>query len=448
MTTQARRPLDLDDIQNGVLHPRPFPYVATYLLLRLDDRRAGRELLRRLIPDIASAADPTSPDRDAWLSVALTSQGLKALGVPQESLDSFAPEFQQGMAARAALLGDVGESSPALWEKPLGTAEVHVLLTAISPDTSRRDDLLERARKAYPAMAGVEAIYRQDAYLLPSGREAFGFKDGISNPAVEGSGIPGTNPQERALSAGEFVLGYLDEAGVVPPMPQPDVLGRNGTYVAFRKLHQRVAALRQYLRAQSSSAQEEELLAAKIVGRWRSGAPLALSPERDDPALGADPSRNNDFLYHDDDPRGLRCPVGSHIRRANPRDAFKDELIGVNRLHRMIRRSTSYGPPLPEGVLQDDGAERGIVFICVGAHLKRQFEFVQTQWVNSGVFFGVPAEKDPLVGSNDGSGTFTIPRSPVRRRLHGLQRFTVTRGGEYGFVPSLSALRWLSALNP
>jgi Dyp-type peroxidase family len=447
MTTEALRTLELDDIQNGVLHPRPLPYVATYVLLRIDDRRAGCEMLRRLIPDIASAADPTSPDRDAWLSVAFTYQGLKAFGVPQASLDSFTPEFQQGMAARAALLGDVGESSPALWEKPLGTPDVHVLLTAISPDTSRRDDLLERARRASQHLPGVEPIYRQDAYLLPTGREAFGFKDGISNPAVQGSGIPGTNPQERPLKAGEFVLGYLDETGGLPPMPQPDVLGRNGTYLAFRKLHQRVAAFRQYLRAQSSSVEEEELLAAKMVGRWRSGAPLVLSPERDDPALGADPSRNNNFLYYDDDPSGLQCPVGSHIRRANPRDAFKDELIGVNRLHRMIRRGTSYGPPLPTGVRQDDGVERGTVFIFVGAHLKRQFEFVQMQWVNGGVFLGAPEERDPLVGSNDGSGAFTIPRTPVRRRLHGLPRFTVTRGGEFCFVPSLSALRWLSELN-
>ena len=220
MTAEALRTLELDDIQNGVLHPRPLPYVATYVLLRIDDRRAGREMLRRLIPDIASAADPTSPDRDAWLSVALTYRGLRALGVPQASLDSFTPEFQEGMAARAALLGDVGESSPARWEKPFGTPDVHVLLTAISPDTARRDDLLECARNASQDTAGVAAIYRQDAYLLPTGREAFGFKDGISNPAVEGSGIPGTNPQESPLKAGEFVLGYLDETGALPPMPQ------------------------------------------------------------------------------------------------------------------------------------------------------------------------------------------------------------------------------------
>src|SRR2546430_9006714 len=186
MTAQASQTLGLDAIQGGVLHPRPFPYVATYLLFRIDDRRAGRDMLRRLLPAIGSAANPTSPDSDAWLSVAFTYQGLKALGVSQESLDSFAPEFQEGMAARAALLGDVGESSPAFWEKPLGTPDVHVLLTAISPDTSRRDDLLERARKASQDMAGVEAIYRQDAYLLPTGREAFGFKDGIGNPAVGG----------------------------------------------------------------------------------------------------------------------------------------------------------------------------------------------------------------------------------------------------------------------
>ena len=213
-------------------------------------------------------------------------------------------------------------------------------------------------------------------------------------------------------------------------MTQPEVLGRNGTYVVFRKLHQRVAAFRRYLKANSTSPEEEELLAAKMMGRWRSGAPLALCPVHDDPELGADPRRNNDFLYKEDDPAGFKTPGGSHIRRTNPRDA---SVAGVPRIHRMIRRGTAYGPPLPEGVLEDDGADRGLMFAFVGAHLGRQFEFVQSQWINDGVFFGAGDAKDPIVGSNGEGDSFTVPRRPVRRRLQGLPRFVVTRGGEYCF---------------
>jgi deferrochelatase/peroxidase EfeB len=110
----------------------------------------------------------------------------------------------------------------------------------------------------------------------------------------------------------------------------------------------------------------------------------------------------------------------------------------------MIRRGTAYGPPLPEGVLEDDGADRGIMFVFIGSHLNRQFEFVQTEWMNDGVFIGAPADKDPVSGANDGSGVFTVPRRPVRRRLQGLPRFVVTRGGEYCFIPGLRALRWLA----
>jgi Dyp-type peroxidase family len=438
--------LELDDLQSGVLHPRPTPYVGTYLLLRLDDRRAGRELARRLHPVVSSGRPTADPAPDAWVTVAFTYQGLKALGVPQASLDSFAPEFQQGMAARAAELGDVGESSPANWEQPLGTADVHVALAALSPDAARLAAVVERARRAHEQLPGVEVIWRQDCYQLPTGRTSFGFKDGIGQPAVEGSGIPGSNPKERPIKAGEFILGYPDETGSLPPMPTPDVLGRNGTYIVFRKLHTRVAAYRQYLRERASSREEEARLGAKMVGRWQSGAPLALSPDQDDPQLGADPGRNNDFGYGDD-LRGFKCPAGAHARRANPRDALDHEGSVNARLHRMIRRGTSYGPMLPEGVLEDDGADRGIIFVFVGTHLKRQFEFVKTQWINDGIFIGTPTEKDPLAGPNDGSGTFTIPQRPIRRRLQGLPPFIVTRGGEYCFVPGLRALRWLAELD-
>jgi Dyp-type peroxidase family len=437
--------LELDDLQSGVLHPRPSPYVGTYLLLRIDDRAAGRELVRRLHPVVDAGRPSSDPARGAWVTVAFTYQGLQALGVPQESLDSFAPEFQQGMAARAAELGDVGDSSPANWERPLGTPEVHVALAALSPDAARLAAVVERARRAHQELPGVKVIWRQDCYQLPTGRTSFGFKDGIGQPTVEGSGIPGSNPRERPIKAGEFILGYPDETGSLPPMPTPELLGRNGTYIVFRKLHTRVAAYRRYLRERAASREEEARLGAKMVGRWQSGAPLALSPDHDDPQLGADPARNNEFLYHDD-LRGFKCPAGAHARRANPRDALEHEGSVNVRLHRMIRRGTSYGPMLPEGVLEDDGVDRGIIFVFVGAHLKRQFEFVKTQWINDGIFIGTPAEKDPLAGPNDGSGTFTIPQRPIRRRLQGLPPFVVTRGGEYCFAPGLRALRWLAEL--
>src|SRR6266545_4711645 len=401
MTTNASIALELDDIQAGVLRPRPNPYAGAYFLLRIDERRAGRELLRRLIPALASAADAADPNKPAWLSLALTYQGLTALGVPQQSLASFPPEFQQGMAARAEMLGDVGENAPEHWEQPLGSSDVHVVLTALAPDAPRFQALLARAREALHDLPGVVPIWRQDVASLPGERDAFGFKDGISQPAVDGS------------------------------------------CMVVRKLHTRVAAFRQYLRERAASPADEELLAAKLVGRWRSGAPLALAPEQDDLALGADRQRNNAFMYGDD-PRGLKCPFGAHARRMNPRDSV---VVGEVRLHRMIRRGTSYGPPLPAGVLEDDGAERGLMFAFVGAHIARQFEFVQTQWVNDGRFIGAPSEKDPLIGSSDGSGQFTIPQQPIRRRLQGLPAFVLNRGGEYCFMPGLRALRWIADLD-
>ena len=437
--------LEIDDIQSGALSPRPSPYVGTYILLSVHDPRAGKELVRRLIPLLEPGSTSREPELGAWLTVALTYQGLKVLGVPQESLDSFAPEFQQGMAARAAELGDVGASGPENWEKPLGSPDVHIALAALSPDADSLEAVVARARRAHEQIPGVEVIWRQDCYQLPTGRTSFGFKDGIGQPAVEGSGIPSRNSKEEPLKAGEIVLGYPDETGELPPMPTPEVLGRNGTYVVFRKLHTRVAAYRRYLRERAADRREEALLGAKMVGRWQSGAPLALTPDQDDPELGADPKRNNDFGYRDD-PRGFKCPAGAHARRANPRDALEAEQTVDVRLHRMIRRGTSYGPALPDGVLDDDGADRGIIFVFAGAHPGRQFEFVKTQWLNDGIFIGAPLESDPLVGPQDRTGTFTVPRQPIRRRLQDIPPFVITRGGEYCFAPGLRGLRWLADL--
>jgi Dyp-type peroxidase family len=218
-------------------------------------------------------------------------------------------------------------------------------------------------------------------------------------------------------------------------MTQPEVLGRNGTYVVFRKLHQRVAAFRRYLKANSTSPEEEELLAAKLMGRWRSGAPLALCPVHDDPALGADPRRNNNFIRR---PAGFKTPGGSHIRRTNPRDA---SVAGVPRIHRMIRRGTAYGPLLPEGVLEDDGADRGLMFAFVGAHLGRQFEFVQSQWINDGVFIGA-GDANPSSGRTVGATASRFHGGRCRRLLtsHGLSSRAVN------VFSRTAGLRWLADL--
>lgn len=437
--------LEVSDIQATILRPRPRPYKGEYVILRIDEAAQGREMLRRLIPHVAPADDWWVPSLPGWLGIAFSYQGLKALGLPQASLESFPKEFREGMAARASVLNDVGDNAPSNWEYPFGTADMHVALAIYSKDDKSLETVLERARQSQHQLPGISVVYRLKFSELPEGRNPFGFKDGLHNPHVEGSGVPVHLGYGPAVKPGEFIMGYPDELGETATTPQPEMLRLNGTFIAFRKFHTRVAAFRAYLREQTSSPEEEELLAAKMVGRWRSGAPLVLAPERDDPELGADPNRNNVFSYNDD-AQGLRCPFSSHIRRINPRDALKNDLAAIN-LHYFLRRGTNYGPPLPAGVLEDDGAERGGVFLLIGAHLQRQFEFVQSQWVTDGNFISHGAEQDPILGNNQNDATFTIPKHPVRRRLHGLPQFVAVRGGEYCFMPGLRALKWLAGLN-
>jgi Dyp-type peroxidase family len=434
--------LETSDIQASVLRPRPIPYRGEYIILRIDDAAQGREMLRRIISHVAPADEWWVPSLPGWLGIAFTFEGLKALGVPQASLDSFPIEFRQGMAARAAILHDFGANEPGNWEYPFGTRDVHVALAIYAQNEQDLQRVLELARKSHHDLPRISVVYHMEFGELPGGRNPFGFKDGLHNPHVEGSGPAGQTGNEAPIKPGEFVLGYPDERGETANVPIPLELRHNGTFVAFRKFQMDVAAFRRYLRAQASSPEEEELIAAKMVGRWRSGAPLVLAPDRDDPQLGSDPNRNNEFSYADD-MKGLKCPFSAHIRRINPRDALKNDIVAVN-LHHFLRRGTNYGSPLPEGVFEDDGAERGGVFLLIGAHLRQQFEFVQSQWATDGNFISHGTEQDPLIGNNEGDGVFTIPKRPVRRRLHGLPRFVTVRGGEYCFMPGLRALRWLA----
>ena len=227
-------------------------------------------------------------------------------------------------------------------------------------------------------------------------------------------------------------------------MPQPDILGRNGTFAGFRKYQTRVGAFNRFLRANGSTEEERELVAAKLVGRWRSGAPLTLAPDVDNPTLGADPKRNNDFDYAKD-PHGRQVPFGAHIRRMNPRDTELTRLTDVN-LHRLIRRGTTYGPPYDPNALSeaDDEVPRGAIFLFISAKAMATIEFLQQEWINDGNFIGAGNERDPIIGRQEEGATFTIPKQPVRRRIRGIETFNVLKGGEYFFVPSMSALKWLA----
>jgi Dyp-type peroxidase family len=442
--TQAQT-LELNEIQATVLRQRPAPYFGTHVLLRVDDPRTGRELLRRLIPHVDSAAGWWKAV-EPWLAVGISYAGLEALGVPAASLQSFPEAFRLGMAARAHQLRDEGVNDPKNWESPFGTGQVHIGLSAFSDSKEKWSRIVAVARKEYEGFSGVRVMQTQDFGQQPGDRNSLGYKDGIDQPPVEGSGVDPLPGQGRPIKAGEFILGYPGEVGLPLPMPQPDILGRNGTYIGFRKYQSRVGAFNRFLRANGSTEEERELVAAKLVGRWRSGAPLTLAPDVDNPTLGADAQRNNDFDYSHDT-RGQQVPFGAHIRRMNPRDTELSRLTDVN-IHRIIRRGTTYGPPYDANALseKDDEVARGAIFLFISANAMATIEFLQQEWINEGNFVRLGDERDPIVGRQEQGAVFTIPKVPVRRRLHGIETFNVLRGGEYFFMPSLSALHWLANL--
>ncbi|MGO9929545.1 MAG: Dyp-type peroxidase [Mycobacterium sp.] len=437
--------LELDDIQHILLTRTP-AMTGRYEFLSLDNPAGGRAWLSELIPVVESAAmaPATMDNTKRWVTLAFTWNGLRALGVPQESLATFPEAFRQGMAARADILGDTGVSQPDNWVGGLAGDDLHAIAILFARDdaeharaTGVHDELVARCD-------GVRSLSFLDLNATPPfnyAHDHFGFRDRLSQPVIEGSGEEPTPGSGAPLKAGEFILGYPDENGPVANLPQPNVLSRNGSYMAYRRLEEHVALFRDYIRDNAQNPDGEELLAAKLMGRWRSGAPLVLAPEKDDPELGSDPMRNNDFNYKEMDPHGYACPLGSHSRRLNPRDTAHY----MNR-RRMIRRGATYGPALPEGA-PDDGVDRGIAAFIICADLVRQFEFAQNVWINDRTFHELGNEHDPICGNQDGTMDFTIPRRPIRKVLKRLPAFTSLKGGAYFFMPGINAMRYLAALD-
>ena len=436
--------LEYDDIQHILLTRAP-ALTGRYEFLSFRSAAGGRAWVSTIMEKVHSAqAMRESVDKDKrWVTVAFTWNGLRALGVDEALLATFPGEFRQGMAARAETLGDTGMNHPDNWVDKTASPDLHAIVILFARNEEERERCQAEHDKLLARCEGVERLSALELQAIPPFTHAhdhFGYRDRLSQPVIEGSGEEPTPGSGAPLKAGEFILGYPDEDGASANLPQPEILSRNGSFMAYRRLQEHVGSLRHFLRANGSRPEERELVAAKLMGRWRSGAPLVLSPDKDDPELGADPQRNNNFNYKQMDPHGYAAPLGSHIRRMNPRDTA----VNMNR-RRMIRRGATYGPPLPEGA-PEDGKERGIAAFVICASLIRQFEFAQNVWVNDKNFHELGNERDPIIGNQDGTLEFKIPKRPIRKKITGLPAFTTVRGGAYFFLPGLKALRYLAAL--
>lgn len=457
--TAADLKANLHDIQDNVVTPILMRY-GRHVFLKFTDGAKARTWLRNMFKRVNARREERGTR--FTVNIGFTYEGLKALGLSQMSLDSFPEAFRAGMRGRAALVGDVGPHAPEHWEGGLGGPDIHAMAWIRTDSDQGREEAMRIVAAEMAATGGIEVRFVQDTMALAhengigSEGEHFGFADPISQPPIEGADTP-FHPGDgelqpdgtwRALKPGEFLLGYEDEAGLEgTQVPEPIELRLNGTYMVFRKLYQDAAAFRRYLATAAKSLygsddpHHQELVAAKMMGRWRSGCPVDLSPDQDDPAIAADPHRRNNFTYAGDD-QGLRCPLGSHLRRSNPRATPLVRATAVRR-HRLIRRGVEYGPHLPAGTLEDDGVDRGLINLFVQADIERQFEFVQREWMKGGEFIGLdPNEHDPINGAGGEGSQMVVPgaRQPF---LFDLPTFVLVKGGEYLFVPGLKALEGL-----
>lgn len=458
-------PIELQDIQGIVAYAYLRRQHACYVLLTVEPGRVTdvRRWLGRLRLHVDAAADHRRRrSAEPTLCIALTHAGLAALGADAAVCSGFVPEFRQGMVQphRSRVLGDVDvadhadkarrvENAPEHWRWGRTNDSVHLLVAVFGHDRAQIERFIAAHIGCAAQEGAVREVYRRHASFRPQRddprdlREPFGFRDGISQPFVEGFGRPAPlhDAPANRVRAGEFVLGYknqLERTGLSPSVaaehdpkrllpPLPDGrrdLGRNGTYLVVRELDQDVRAFRAlHPRTQ-----------AKVIGRWPSGAPLTLSPHTDRPEL----AERNDFGYFDMDRAGMACPIGAHVRRANPRDGFADPELPLTpeassenvNCHRLLRRGRPY----------ESEAGAGIFFMCINANIERQFEFVQQAWLNAPAFMGLNGERDIAAGA---ATPFTIPHCAGRERVQ-LASLIHVRGGAYFFLPGLRALRWLS----
>jgi len=462
--------LELDDIQGLVFSGYARQRCARYWFLKLPVVGATGWLSRLLSRVTTSERRERAGDRR--VNVALTPSGLEALGLAEEALRTFPQAFLRGMAApeRASLFGDHGESAPEHWQfggTQAGRVDALVLAYAETVDAlDELSDALEDDFERFGCTAHVE-----DAYLTDDLRDHLGFVDAGTNPRIRGGPRKRhKNPYDPSVPAGEFVLGYRNASGHFATSPRAPLrastrllprrtdatraldLGRNGTFVALRKLALDVPAFWRFAERAGAAlwpqgdAHGAVRFAETLVGRRRDGAPLAATHAAARTPL--DPRAANRFGYRSPGGDVFACPIGAHARRANPRDSLGDdaaESLASVQHHRLLRRGRLYGPRFD--ATGPVVGERGLLFVALCADLERQFEFVHETWLNHPRFGGLTHERDPIAGApppgDTADDTFSLQGVPFRRQVR-LERFVRVRGGAYFFMPGLRALAYLA----
>lgn len=459
---------DLQEIQGLVLRGYKHHPFARHFVVSVTQPRPARNLLGQLANGIA-APDLQITTAESWeddkpdyvLNVGVTYAGLESLGLPLANLGAFPFEFREGAIKRAPRIYDCGDSAPECWWGGMNQEDkVHLIFSLFA----RSSPVLEQKTTELRRMLqpGFSENFSQDAAVLPGRIVHFGYKDGISQPHIEGVEKKSLAYPLPPSPAGDFLLGYESSFGwhYYPELAH-SVLGRNGSFGAFRILEQDVAGFEAFLQeAAPKAGMSPELLAAKLMGRWRSGEPLALCPT----GKHAVPKEKfNMFLFNtaaegqpQADPQGVACPIGAHIRRANPRDQFVSG--GLPQASRLLRHNLPFGPPF-DPHHPKDGIKRGQVGYFINANFNVQFELVMNQWLNTdGATMGCISGKDPIAGANDPSAAiFSMPTIAVAgyprscdqvapKTVSSFSRFVNTRGSAYCFFPSIKALGYIASL--
>lgn len=458
-----------------------------FVFLRFPDKAAGAHFLhatRREVDTAAKVAEANrsfkwhrersrEPEPKKWFNLLFSMAGLTLLEAPE--IDLFEAAFKEGMKERAPRLGDVDESAPEKWVSPF-EQEVHAL-AILAADVPEDIDRLQTQLSHHTHAAKVEEIGFFDGRARPEpnhSHEHFGFRDGMSQPGVIGL-TEEPKPGQEMVPAGEFILGYPTQPNNAPPPVQPPGAYQpipappppqfpswavNGSFFVFRRLRQDVAGLNDFVQRTSGEiGMRQDLLEAKLVGRYKSGAPLeithdqdsAFDPQAADPSV-ADPSlledeKINNFEFEPQDADGHLVPRAAHIRKMYPRNENPPGKSQAES-HRILRRGIPYGldfeptePAYPGEGAPPDHQDRGLLFGCYQSSIERGFEFLQTQWANQSNFPQEGDGRDPIISQDLATPDFNLP--PDHHLV--MLRWVITTGGGYFFSPSMDALNLLAS---